>query len=99
MHMKSLGVQRYILAASICAQASVSNLMLSYPEISLSALKFNTHLHTHSPASHFDVPEDILSTMVRVASSVASSVSEVGVNYSFRKMVDVYSATGTFADW
>lgn len=50
-------------------------------------------------ASKYEVPDDLLATIGRVASSVASSASQVGVAYSSRKMVDVYSATGTFADW
>ena len=58
----------------------------------------HTHTHTHT-ASHYEVPDHLLATMDRVASSVASSASQVGVAYSSRKMVDVYSATGTFADW
>ena len=59
-----------------------------------------THMLTvATTASHYEVPDDILATMDRVASSVASSASQVGVAYSSRKMVDVYSATGTFADW
>ena len=50
-------------------------------------------------ASEYEVPSQVLETMDRIAKSVAASASEVGVTYSSRKMVDVYSATGTFADW
>ena len=50
-------------------------------------------------ASNYEVPSQVLEAIGRVAKLVASSASEVGVPYSYRKMIDVYSASGTFADW
>ena len=38
-------------------------------------------------------------TIQRVAESVASTTSTVGVPYTASRMVDIYSATGTLADW
>ena len=50
-------------------------------------------------ASNYEVPSQILEAIGRVAKLVASSASEVGVPYSSRKMIGIYSAAGTFADW
>ena len=50
-------------------------------------------------ASNYEVPSQVLEAIGRVAKLVASSASRVGVTYSSRKMIDVYSAAGTFADW
>ena len=43
-------------------------------------------------------PEDV-DTIRGVAESVASAMSKVGVSYTARRMVDIYSASGTLMDW
>ena len=43
-------------------------------------------------------PEDI-GVLQSVAKAVADAMSEVGVAYSHMRMVDIYSASGTFPDW
>ena len=58
------------------------------------------HAYTHNyAASRYEVPDQVLETIDSVAQSVAARASEVGMNYSSKKMIDIYSATGTFADW
>ena len=65
----------------------------------LLVLCINVKLNVLHTASTYDVPDEVVDTLDRVAKAVASRASEVGVAYSSRKMIDVYSATGTFADW
>lgn len=43
-------------------------------------------------------PGDI-EVIKRVAESVANTTSRVGATYTARRMFDIYSASGTFADW
>lgn len=46
-----------------------------------------------------DIAVDGGETIQRVAESVASTTSRVGVPYTAKRMVDIYSAAGTLADW
>ena len=50
-------------------------------------------------ASNVEVPYQVIEEISRVAKLVASSASEVGVPYSSKQMMNIYSASGTFADW
>jgi len=45
-----------------------------------------------------DNPEDV-AVLLSVAKAVASAMSKVGVVYKPMRMVDIYSASGTFPDW
>ena len=42
---------------------------------------------------------DNIESIRQTAKLVAAAASEVGVTYETSRMIDIYSASGTFADW
>ncbi len=62
--------------------------------------KYNIYgCHGVDPIAWWDSDPGDIEVLKSVATAVADAMGKEGVAYVPKRMVDIYSASGTFADW